>query len=327
MKLTKFATPLVCSLGLAAFSPIQSVFAEEAFMVTGPLAYAWNANQDIGWNFISNGSYQITVVHDSSTPLSYTDQRDDFTWSEWSGAIKYVEYAVLDGNGIELFADVLEYKPDDIYTWYSDSRVFRSSYNKSRYGNRREGWNLANGYDNGIIVDFDLAELHWLDRYLSADELALERSESQEYPTPFDNVGYSHPDSFIATSKENRETYEWEERAIHGIIADVLDVDLDGDGILDSNDACPESDLGDTVIISGSDSGVENVLLESGCSIVDVITQIQEDDINHGAVVDGVSLFLNHLKDEGVLSGREKGRIQSTVARTNGNGNGNGKNN
>ena len=73
----------------------------------------------------------------------------------------------------------------------------------------------------------------------------------------------------------------------------VLDTDGDDDGIPDNDDACPTSDLSDTVVIEGCDSGVENTLLVegaafgNGCTITDLILDIAADAPNHGQFVRG----------------------------------------
>jgi len=87
--------------------------------------------------------------------------------------------------------------------------------------------------------------------------------------------------------------------------------DSDGDGIPDDQDACPDSDTSDTIVIDGCDSGVDNVLFDDGCTISDLISQYAEDVKNHGQFVSGVSHMLNNLKKDGIISGKDKEKIQS----------------
>ncbi len=91
--------------------------------------------------------------------------------------------------------------------------------------------------------------------------------------------------------------------------------DTDGDGIPDDEDACPYSDLSDTVVIDGWDSGVENVLLEDGCTISDLISECADEADNHGEFVSAVSHTTNSLKKEGIISGKDKGKIQKCAAK------------
>jgi hypothetical protein len=94
-------------------------------------------------------------------------------------------------------------------------------------------------------------------------------------------------------------------------------VDTDGDGIPDDEDSCPNSDLADTIVIGGCDSGVANVLLDGGCTISDLIDECAAGAANHGQFVSCVSHLTNELKNEGVISGRDKGKIMSCAARAN----------
>jgi hypothetical protein len=90
----------------------------------------------------------------------------------------------------------------------------------------------------------------------------------------------------------------------------VVVADTDGDGIPDDDDACPSSDLSGTVIIDGRNTGVENVLLVDGCTISDLISECADEADNHGEFVSAVSHTTNTLKEEGIISGKDKGMIQ-----------------
>ena len=91
--------------------------------------------------------------------------------------------------------------------------------------------------------------------------------------------------------------------------------DSDGDGIPDDQDACPYSDLSETVIIDSWDTGVDNVLLVDGCTISDLISECAEEADNQGDFVSAVSHTTNTLKKEGVISGKDKGKIQKGAAK------------
>ncbi len=91
--------------------------------------------------------------------------------------------------------------------------------------------------------------------------------------------------------------------------------DADLDGIAnDGSDQCPESDLAPTVVIDGCDSGVPNTLLESGCTITDLVMNCAAGAGNHGQFVSCVSHMLNDLKKKGIITGAQKGAIQSCAA-------------
>jgi probable HAF family extracellular repeat protein len=86
--------------------------------------------------------------------------------------------------------------------------------------------------------------------------------------------------------------------------------DTDGDGIPDDEDACPSSDLSDTVVIDSCDSGVENVLLEGGCTISDLILECADNAKNHGKFVRCVSHLLRDLKKQEIITSKQKRAIR-----------------
>jgi hypothetical protein len=94
----------------------------------------------------------------------------------------------------------------------------------------------------------------------------------------------------------------------------TLHADGDGDGIPDDSDACPSSVLAATVVIGTCDSGVANTLSSNGCRIADSLDACEEAPGNHGWSVSCMIRVLNQLKEDGVISGSEKGRIQRCAA-------------
>ena len=92
-------------------------------------------------------------------------------------------------------------------------------------------------------------------------------------------------------------------------------LDSDGDGVPDDQDAFPDSDLFPTVVVGGSDTGVGNHLFPNGATFNDLIAQAKTDASNHGEYVSAVSALTNDWKSVGLISGKEKGKIVSTVAK------------
>jgi hypothetical protein len=92
--------------------------------------------------------------------------------------------------------------------------------------------------------------------------------------------------------------------------------DADLDGVADAADCRVRSDFRPTVIVGNENTGVPNRLFSNGCTITDLIANIQDDAKNHGQFVSGVAHLTNDLKSAGLITGAEKGAIQSAAAHT-----------
>lgn len=97
-------------------------------------------------------------------------------------------------------------------------------------------------------------------------------------------------------------------------------VDSDGDGIQDADDQCPTSDLSATVLINGVNTGIANTGANpAGCTFADLVQEMIEtcldDARNHGQFVSCVSHETNILKRAKTITGKQKGKIQSIVAK------------
>jgi hypothetical protein len=90
--------------------------------------------------------------------------------------------------------------------------------------------------------------------------------------------------------------------------------DADLDGVADSADCRVHSDFRPTIIIGDENTGVPNVLFGNGCTTSDLIANLQDNAKNHGQFVSGVAHLTNELKDEGLVTGAQKGAIQSAAA-------------
>lgn len=93
--------------------------------------------------------------------------------------------------------------------------------------------------------------------------------------------------------------------------------DEDGDGIPDEEDECLGSNLSETIVIDGCDTGVLNQLLEDGCSLADLVSDCSNGAGNHGAFVSCVADLTNGWKNSDLITGQQKGRIQSCAAQSN----------
>ena len=70
-------------------------------------------------------------------------------------------------------------------------------------------------------------------------------------------------------------------------------------------------------MIGGIDTGVPNRLFETGCTSSDLIAEIAAGAGNHGAFVSGVAHLTNEWNAAGIISGQQKGAIQSAAAKYN----------
>lgn len=91
--------------------------------------------------------------------------------------------------------------------------------------------------------------------------------------------------------------------------------DADGDGFADDEDCNANSIVTPTIVIGGVDTGVANVVFPGGCTSADQLAAIKAGAANHGAYVSGVAELTNTWKDASLITGREKGAVQSAAAR------------
>jgi hypothetical protein len=87
--------------------------------------------------------------------------------------------------------------------------------------------------------------------------------------------------------------------------------DADGDGVCGDIDQCAASSLGGTVRIGDCDSGVGNDLLADGCSLQDRVNGCTAGTKIVGKAARCIAAVTNDLVERGLLTGRDKGRIQS----------------
>ena len=92
-------------------------------------------------------------------------------------------------------------------------------------------------------------------------------------------------------------------------------IDTDGDGVSDIDDAFPDSNLAAVVAVGACQSGVANQLLDNGATMNDLIAAAIAGAANHGAAVNAVAALTNEWKGDGLISGKEKGAIQSCAAK------------
>jgi len=92
--------------------------------------------------------------------------------------------------------------------------------------------------------------------------------------------------------------------------------DSDGDGVPDVADNCIISDMRAIISIENCNTGVGNKLLDNGCTMNDLIAKCINGSENHGAFVSCVTHLTNGWNNNGMISGKEKGAIQSCTAKS-----------
>ena len=90
--------------------------------------------------------------------------------------------------------------------------------------------------------------------------------------------------------------------------------DADADGFADDEDCNPTSDVRPTIVIGSIDTGVPNHLFETGCTSSDLIAELAAAARNHGQFVSAVAHLTNDWKNSGLITGAQKGAIQSAAA-------------
>lgn len=85
--------------------------------------------------------------------------------------------------------------------------------------------------------------------------------------------------------------------------------DADLDGIASDSDCQPNSDLRATVVINWRNTGVPNTLFASGCTISDLIAQIEASSRDHFNFVWEVSKLTDSLVSKGVITVSQKDAI------------------
>ena len=91
--------------------------------------------------------------------------------------------------------------------------------------------------------------------------------------------------------------------------------DADGDLVNDEVDCDSSSDLRPTIVIGGIDTGVPNTFFPNGCTSADLIAGLKAGARNHGGFVSGVAHLTNQWVQAGLITGQQKGAIQSAAAK------------
>jgi hypothetical protein len=96
-------------------------------------------------------------------------------------------------------------------------------------------------------------------------------------------------------------------------------VDFDGGGVFiatpePDRDQCPDSDQSATIVIDGNDTGVENVLTDTGCTIQDLIVQASDDAADRTEFIRGVALLTRSLLRDGLITAEEASILRTAAS-------------
>jgi len=89
--------------------------------------------------------------------------------------------------------------------------------------------------------------------------------------------------------------------------------DDDCDGTANDEDACPDSDLRDKLIIGHCDTGVRNELVGDGCTMGDRVAECLNDPKNHDDLANCVGEWTMEWVNNGILYREEAAAIRGCV--------------
>lgn len=105
--------------------------------------------------------------------------------------------------------------------------------------------------------------------------------------------------------------------ALNAVELAIGGCDSDGDGCPDATDPHPNSIVTPTIVIDGCNTGVSNVFVTACSTMADLIADCAANAVNHGDFVSCVAHLTNAWKAAGLISGKQKGAIQSCAAKSN----------
>lgn len=82
--------------------------------------------------------------------------------------------------------------------------------------------------------------------------------------------------------------------------------DADGDGLCADQDTCPHSDVSPVLVADGPEGGVENVVLDSGCSMADQLAAVVAESDRPGALLTSVLRLTTEWRSAGLITRREQ---------------------
>lgn len=99
---------------------------------------------------------------------------------------------------------------------------------------------------------------------------------------------------------------------------DACDIDDDNDGVLDAEDGTQFSNLEESIILNGCDSGVGNVEVSQGTFMSDLVDELESGEYkNLGQEIKSYNELVNAWIQEGLITAEQKSHLLNCVQSTN----------
>ena len=269
-----------------------SAMAATQFTVSGTI--------DSAGGTLAGDSFTVVITYDSSVAGQTSGGAGTTIVSQWNNSVTSVSYEIRDpnnNNSVVVSANM---------TMGDSTEPTLSDYTKITDDGTTQSleWYMFNfnGTDTGDIANamFD---------GLPANTL----SSSTTFPDPTELEGIQGPKvRFMFANLRVDAQGNTVQLSGSGPISSVTvgPVDSDGDGIADSLDSCPHSNISEDVMVNGIDTGVLNSLQPNGCTIMDAIAGATSPK--------AMARALDQLEDNGVITHRQMGKIERAAAKHHG---------
>jgi hypothetical protein len=162
------------------------------------------------------------------------------------------------------------------------------------------------GWQKVLEIDGPLAPgKYWIEVYASAGQFAFQSPPPSPLPW-YAYYSWSKWNVFPGTSAGF---------ALKVTAEEVLD--SDGDGVPDDLDFCPDSIIDTTIKIGDFDTGVNNFIDESGCTLADGISEAlvsaASNAKNHGQFIRAMAHYLNELVESELITWDDHGVIMEAI--------------
>lgn len=99
-----------------------------------------------------------------------------------------------------------------------------------------------------------------------------------------------------------------------GPVSYNFEPDSDGDGVPDTMDLCPDSDVRAKVVVDASPTTIDNSADDHGCTIQDLVNKLQAAARNHGKYVSGIAKLANDLRKAGTITNEQSKEMKTGAA-------------